>query len=81
MKHRIIDWFNDANGFEKLVDNILFICLCIAVFIKVSVGSWDAIIFVVLASVISPFVKIPKSTKRLIMCLGIVYILFMGVIT
>lgn len=79
MKHKIIEWLNDANGFEKLVENILFICLCIAVFIKVSMGSWDALIFVVLASVISPFVKIHKPTKRLIVCLGIIYILFMGI--
>ncbi|MEM7552524.1 MAG: hypothetical protein AAF378_00205 [Cyanobacteria bacterium P01_A01_bin.84] len=79
MKHRIIEWLNDENGFEKLVENILFIGLCIAVFIKISAGSWDALIFVVLAFVISPFVKIPKPIKRLIMCLGIVYILFMGI--
>lgn len=80
MKHKIIDWFNDPNGLEKLVENISFIFLCIAVFIKISMGSWDALIFVLLASVISPFVKIPKPTKRLIMCLGIVYILLMGII-
>lgn len=80
MKRKIIDWLSDPNGLEKLVENTLFIFLCIAVFIKVSMKSWDALIFVLLASIISPSVKIPKPTKRLIMCLGIVYILLMGMI-
>jgi len=80
MKEKIVNWFNDPNGLENLLENILFASFCITVFIKVSVGSWDALIFIVLASVISPFVKVSKPTKRLIICLGIIYILLMDII-
>lgn len=80
MRDKIIDWFNNPNGLEKLVENILFVFLYTAIFIKASVGRWDALVLVILASVISPFVKLPKPTKRLIMCLGIIYILLMGII-
>lgn len=81
MKNKIINWLlNDPNGLENLLNNILFISLCITVFIKISVGSWNALIFIVLAFTMSPFVEIPKPTKRLIICLGIVYILLAGII-
>lgn len=81
MRDKIINWlFIDPNGLESLLDNILFAFLCITVFIKVSVGSWDALIFIVLASIMSPFVKISKPTKRLIISFGIIYILLTGII-
>ena len=81
MKNKIINWlFNDPNGLESLLDNILFVFLCTTVLIKVSVGSWDVLVFIVLASIMSPFVKISKSTKRLIISFGIIYILLTGII-
>ena len=77
---RFIAWLIDPNGFEKILEIILFIFLCIAAVIKVSMRSWDALIFVLLAFSMAPFVKIPNKHKRMIMCLGIIYIFLTGVL-
>lgn len=69
-----------SDRLEKILEGILFLSLCIAVIIKISSGSWDVLILVLLAAIVSPFVKVPEAIKRLIICLGIIYILLMGII-
>ncbi|BAY87612.1 hypothetical protein NIES267_71360 (plasmid) [Calothrix parasitica NIES-267] len=77
---KIIDWFKKPDGFESLLENILFIFALIAIFIKWFEMNKNFLVFALLAFILIPSIKVDRKYKRIIVSSLILYMFVMNII-
>ncbi|YAF99397.1 MAG: hypothetical protein AB3A66_30080 (plasmid) [Nodularia sp. CChRGM 3473] len=72
---------NTLDQVENLIAIAIFLCLIIAAFVQFKIDIVEAIFYLLLAAIISPFTKIDRPTKRSLLVFGFLLGFWLGYFT
>ncbi|MBE9053789.1 hypothetical protein IQ243_25985 [Nostocales cyanobacterium LEGE 11386] len=75
------DFKNTLDQVEDIIAIAIFLCLIIVALAKFEIDILETVFYLVLAAIISPFTKINRPAKRLLLVFGFIWGVLLGYFT